>query len=273
MIWLILDHPRFSLLVALILGGLALSGRFSVTAARALFVFAWLVGCWSIYGFEPLRSHHWWSLFACVSFGVVLGLLGVWVRPEAIPLNVGRLVAKKPILVWSRKAPLRTMEFGDSNAMLTFAGPAGESLFRFFDDSELTIEQQGSKLLVSTKIRDKSSKGLVAELFRNEWKVYPTAWDRNYTNDALEVRNADGDVVLQIRLLPDRIQLQGEWWGPDGRGVRIAKCTDSKDGSIGGCLVVMTPQYHPKEPVIQPIFEYPSELHLGEQRKRLDNMP
>jgi hypothetical protein len=33
------------------------------------------------------------------------------------------------------------------------------------------------------------------------------------------------------------------------------------------CIVLMTPAYHPKEPVIEPMFEYPSELHLGELKR------
>ncbi|MEJ0092842.1 MAG: hypothetical protein WDN46_05280 [Methylocella sp.] len=48
---------------------------------------------------------------------------------------------------------------------------------------------------------------------RNEWRVTPPpgTLDRNYTDDALEIRGAGGKIVLQLRVLQDRIQLQGEW--------------------------------------------------------------
>jgi hypothetical protein len=69
-----------------------------------------------------------------------------------------------------------------------------------------TIEKIDGKLLVSTMIRD-SSGSVLAELRRNEWKVAPPpkTWDRNYTDNALEVVNAEGYVVLQIKLLDFQI--------------------------------------------------------------------
>ena len=56
-----------------------------------------------------------------------------------------------------------------------------------------TIEKIDGKLMVSTMIRD-SSGNVLAELRRNEWKVAPPpkTWDRNYTDNALEVVNAEG---------------------------------------------------------------------------------
>jgi len=76
-----------------------------------------------------------------------------------------------------------------------------------------TIEKIDGKLMVSTMVRD-SSGSVLAELRRNEWKVAPPpkTWDRNYTDNALEVVNAEGYVVLQIKLLENIVQLQGSWW-------------------------------------------------------------
>jgi hypothetical protein len=78
-----------------------------------------------------------------------------------------------------------------------------------------TIEKIDRKLMVSTMIRD-SSGSVLAELRRNEWKVAPPpkTWDRNYIDNALEVVNAEGYVILQIKLLEDIVQLQGSWWEP-----------------------------------------------------------
>lgn len=58
---------------------------------------------------------------------------------------------------------------------------------------------------MSLVIRDRSGR-LVAEIVNNEWKVNPqNAWDRNYSADALEVRDPTGDIVLQVKALADRI--------------------------------------------------------------------
>ena len=55
---------------------------------------------------------------------------------------------------------------------------------------------------------------LLIEIIRNEWLVAPPpqTWDRNYSDDALEVRDGSGRIVLQVRSLLDRIQIQGMWW-------------------------------------------------------------
>jgi hypothetical protein len=103
----------------------------------------------------------------------------------------------------------------------------------------------------------------VAELIRNDWKTSPSAWDRNYTDDALEVRNAQGRVVLQVKVIQNTIQLQGEWWDEYGNGTRLVKCVDHQTGKIGGCVVQLGIIDSPDQQ-IKVMFQYPSELHFGE---------
>jgi hypothetical protein len=115
---------------------------------------------------------------------------------------------------------------------------------------------------VSTTIRDSSGE-IEAQLERNEWKVspFPTTWDRNYNDDSLEVIDTQHHpprVVLQVRVLPDRIRLQGEWWDKN-RGIRIVKNPQG-----GGLIMHLWAEHDPDEPHIEPIFKYPSDQHLRE---------
>lgn len=107
---------------------------------------------------------------------------------------------------------------------LKFDNPGLTTAINFFNASKLTLEEVDGRLMVSTQIRDQSG-DVVAELTRNEWKVSapPKTWDRNYNSDSLEVKNAKGQVVLQVTIFPDRIRVLGEWWGKDGMGARITR--------------------------------------------------
>jgi hypothetical protein len=94
---------------------------------------------------------------------------------------------------------------------------------------------------------------MIAEIINNEWKVNPhNAWDRNYTKDALEVRDPSGDIVLQVRVIENRVQLQAILYTSDGNILGFV------DGGFGKGLIVFDRKHK-----IKPIFKYPSELHLG----------
>jgi hypothetical protein len=134
----------------------------------------------------------------------------------------------------------------------------------------LTIEKIDGKLIVSTMIRD-SSGSVLAELRRNEWKVAPPpkTWDRNYADNALEVVNAEGYVVLQVKILENIVQLQGSWWvdlGPPNGKFRlvIREAPPSELQGNFSAQIIMCPPADAACGQIAPIFEYPSDLHLGE---------
>ena len=110
---------------------------------------------------------------------------------------------------------------------------------------------------------------MVVELIHNEWTTAsnPQAWDRNYNDNTLEVKNSAGRIALQVRLLPDRVQLQGEWW--DGaQGYRMV----ASDNPLlpGGFIVLFgnNGSGRPEDPpFVKPLFVYPSKFHLGELAK------
>jgi hypothetical protein len=177
-------------------------------------------------------------------------------RAKASTAQTGVLRSQRTILA-PEQATLPKLEIGDSGAIFVFGGPQGQPLFKFFDDSHLTVELEDDQLKVSTVIRDQTGK-VVAELVKNEWKVNSaTAYDRNYSKDAIEVRDASGDVVMQLRFVSDRVQFQGRFFDKTGRGVTICK-VKGPDGKMGGAMD-FSGQLR-----ITPIFQYPSERHLGE---------
>jgi len=180
------------------------------------------------------------------------------------------------------------LKLGDSNSFLSWQGPQGQSLLSVFEDNGLTIFIEKGRLKLSTQIRDAHGE-LVAEIIDNEWKLRKeNLWDRNYDKNALEVRDAKGDVVLQIVLKEDYVQLAAKMYSRDGAGFGIGSTTftqedisrheegslkivatadgpkEVKIGDVTGVLEVRPPA-HPLDLVIEPIFRYPSELHLGER--------
>jgi hypothetical protein len=77
------------------------------------------------------------------------------------------------------------------------------------------------------------------------------------------VKNEAGRIVLQVRLLADRVQLQGEWLSSDGKGVRLV--TSDVPGHQDGLMVIFGPRVKPTDPpFVKPLFQYPSDLHFGE---------
>jgi hypothetical protein len=185
-------------------------------------------------------------------------------REVAQQTYVGRLQTEPKIILSEGKQVYPKLEFGDSGSILLWAGPQGKPIINFAEDNNLTIELLEDQLLVSTKIRDRNGT-IVAEISRNEWKVNPSkSWDRNYTKNALEVRDPSGDIVLQIRLVEDRVQLQAKMYDSEGTGVAFYK-TRGPEGWAG--TIQKFDSDNPFTGVIQPIFKYPSDLNLGELRQ------
>jgi len=179
------------------------------------------------------------------------------------------------------------LKLGDSNTFLSWQGPQGQALLSVFEDNELVISIEKGRLKLSTQIRDTHGE-LVAEIIGNEWKLREeNLWERNYDKNALEVRDTKGDVVLQVALKGDYVQFAAKMYSRDGAGFGIGSARFTQEGirrceegslkivaaadgpkevKIGDVISVleMRPPCHPLELVIEPIFRYPSELHLGE---------
>jgi hypothetical protein len=140
--------------------------------------------------------------------------------------------------------------------------PAKLDAFRLFDDAGIKVENESGHLLLSTFVRDQQGKWVV-QVDRNHWSVNPDraiCMDKNYTSDSLEVKDGRGHVVLQERLYPDRIQLQGEWFNDRGQGVEFVS---EPNGFVG--LYGMFDRSKPyQEIIIRPLFKYPSSQHWAE---------
>ncbi len=152
------------------------------------------------------------------------------------------------------------LEIGNSGELIEFRGKTSETLFKSLWNIKLVISKKNGDLKLSTEIRSKN--GLVGFIENNEWKVHPTeSFDRNYNKNALEVIDKNREVVLQVRVLEDRIQFQGIFYDNTG----LCTVIIGKEG-FGGVIGSFRPgHYTPfSDQKIEPIFKYPSELHLGE---------
>jgi len=117
----------------------------------------------------------------------------------------------------------------------------------------VNVKRVNNQLLLSTTVRDQAG-NLVVQIVENRWTVSPVktnCWDKNYTQDSLEVKDGRGRVVLQVRVLPHTLQIQGEWPLPGGNHTLVAE----------------NDQYTDLEGIV-PRFRYPSEEHWGERADR-----
>ena len=160
-----------------------------------------------------------------------------------------------------------TVEIGNSGIKLQWSDKVPDFPFtKFVYDAGLRIEEGDDGIEITTPIRDRSGQ-IVAQINKNHWWVapFPECWDKNYSDDSLEVLDKRGHVVFQVRILSDRLQLRGEWRDDLGHGQRIMECSDP-EGRIVGCIKIWTDQEQERkmEQAIPPIFLYPSKEHWGQ---------
>jgi hypothetical protein len=264
----LIESPYTALSVAIVLGALALSGKFNVTATQILLVFAWAV---AIVGLRSTPVPI--MLGSGAMIGGALILLGYWFRPDAIPSYSGVLAPRATLLFSARDAEASSIpkiQFGTSNVIYSAKevgrdSQLGTLLFPALSENQFKIETISGKIKISTQIREGDG-NLIAELVRNEWKVAPPprTWDRNYSDDALEVKDASGAIVLQVRVFPDRIQIQGMWWWDMGPPNGIVRFFIRGNPTVGGQIVIVPIGNKDPLPSIDPMFQYPSDQHLGE---------
>jgi hypothetical protein len=234
------------------LGLIALSGRY-MSAGYVIMALAWVIAA---IGLRELPFPVLASVMAI--FGGAFGLASYYLTPAPKPENIGKI----DVVLDTRKASAaRPLEIGDGGAIFLFGDTKAETALSFLRALNLKLEVIDGKIAVSAELKDQHG-DLVAELVRNEWQVAskPQAWDRNYNSNTLEVKNSTGRIALQVRLLPDRVQLQGEWWS-NGQGFRMVRSPSIP----GGFIVVFGPNQPPeKPPFVVPLFKYPSDTHFGE---------
>ncbi len=163
------------------------------------------------------------------------------------------------------------VEIGDSGSTFVYVGVSDSvDMGAFARNVGLHIERGTHGIEVTTPLLDRSGKKILT-IDKNRWTVIPQPgiWDKNYTENALEVKDSRGDVVFQIRFLPDRIQIAAEWRDQFGHGQEWSKCSLIPGKPPSGCI---SPWGSPEtelqnERVIEPIFLYPSKDHWGEFAK------
>ncbi len=255
------DMPVTALILTLIATGLAMSGKFNVMATQILFFISFIIVAISVRN-QALP----------VLLGVVLTasgsllLLAYWARPDAIPSYLGRFDPKRIAVVSSIRS-VGGIRFGTAGMVFSNGNPQGSSLVSFMDQSHLRVEIIDHKIAVSINIFDPLGK-LVAEVVRNEWKVAPSpaTWDLNYNNEALEILNPSGLIALQVILCNDIASVQGEFYGTNGKGVRLVETNATSQGSTIH-FVPLPNQTGKPAPEIKKIFLYPSSKHLGKLLK------
>lgn len=77
------------------------------------------------------------------------------------------------------------------------------------------------------------------------------------------MKDGAGRVILQVRLLTDRVQLQGIFYDATGKWMYFGESING-DGEGGNILFGGIDTKNTVPPKIEPIFKYPSNRHLGE---------
>jgi hypothetical protein len=157
---------------------------------------------------------------------------------------------------------------GDSGSKFVYAGAEDSvDMGKFARTAGLRIERGENGMEISTPVLDRSGKK-IGSIEKNHWTVVsqPEIWDKNYTDNALEIKDNRGEVVLQIRFLPDRLQIAAEWRDQFGRGQEWAKCGKPPTGCVIPWSDARTESQN--EVAIEPIFQYPSSEHWGEYIKK-----
>lgn len=190
-----------------------------------------------------------------------------WREERAVVLT-GELCSFRSFWGKCYTPPIPIIEIGgDSGSKFVYVGAEDSVDFgKFARNAGLRIERGKNGMEISTPVLDRSGKK-IANIEKNHWTVLapPEIWDKNYTDNALEIKDSRGDVVLQLRYLPDRLEVAAEWRDQFGRGQEWAKCA-APGKPISGCVIPWgNPQTElQNEVVIEPIFKYPSREHLGE---------
>jgi hypothetical protein len=271
--------------VVLITVGASTPGEFVVVricaAIAAVDVFGLTI--WLLYqhGAGPWGWHYIVGAAILAFLAIAIPQIFQWIdfRQDAaarVPKNSGTLVSVPGRIktIFSPGGPIPKIQVGNSGVFIVGPnqqGPIGQLLIPALRASQFKVESVDGKLKVSAQVANYGG-ALMAELIRNEWRVAPPpgTWDRNYSDDALEVKNPEGHIVLQVRLLEDVVQIQGVWpLGPEWKpaGAAYVAIRQNPPGSGSGAQFVFYP-VNPRPtvswPEIQPIFEYPSDQHLGE---------
>jgi hypothetical protein len=114
---------------------------------------------------------------------------------------------------------------------------------------QISVRRVDGEIQLSTTVKDKAG-NLIVKITDNHWEVSSNkadCWDKNYTDNMLEVKNGRDQIVLQVRILPNEVQLQGNW----------------EDRDFQPHILMADGQYDDLKG-IKPIFKYPSGKYWSE---------
>lgn len=105
----LLTSPITALCVAVLIGGLAMTGRFSVPAALGMFGLAWIIAVVGVYRSSPLQSLPWmlrmlWTAFIGSALGIGVFHLGQWVGAKPLTTTAPAKAVVAPFSVSVRFA-------------------------------------------------------------------------------------------------------------------------------------------------------------------------
>jgi hypothetical protein len=190
--------------------------------------------------------NNWQAPIAVISLAVAA--IGVYWHLQDKKLNATSGVISSPIQSASISISVGSAEFH----MLSKDGV----VFDEGGDPLLSIRLLSGKLLVTTRVRDGSG-GVIAEMNDNEWKHGPAIFDRNYTQDALEIRDSTGKVVLQVANLGNTVDVAAIFHCKNGWTYMVGPIAGE------GSAIELRAPGQPLTSEIPPICNYPSDLHFG----------
>jgi hypothetical protein len=253
------DSPTIQILFAVLLAVLPLTiTEIPVMWKCALWVVALVIVFHLVHDSFPGISRLPLTICICLGVGTTAFLvaasynpiMGMWIEEKASALK-GELSPIGDGRDHSHELPI--LQFGPTGGALPpWSGPPDTPMIKAYYDSIL-IKRIDGVLKLTTTVRD-DNKNIIVDVDRNVWTINPdksVSWDHNYTKDSLEVLDGKKRVVFQVKILPNRVQLQQEWqW--------------DKGTPSGG--IFEDGKYSEKEG-IKPAFLYPSREFWGQLNK------
>ena len=173
-------------------------------------------------------------LAVCLFFIIAIFQISVEVkerRDKNKEALTGILEPNKNIIFSSKKGILPIVRIGRSNIFLYTDRKMGRKIFNFLNDIDLSISFKNERIKLTACLRNNKGQ-IIAKIEGNEWKVNPNnIFDRNYAKNALEVKDNDGNIILQVQLVRGIIELQGLFYGSNNSRINASYFNPKSDFS------------------------------------------
>jgi len=206
----LLESPYTALVVAIIIGALALSGKFTVTATHVLLAAAWAVALIGLRG-QPLPV----MIGSAAMIGGGLLLLGYWFVPDAIKID---LSTNEGILIpGDEPTPAKPRCNIPSTAMGVFFGSnvawtvdQAFDIIRIGDQSLFTVSRTDSNLTITRLQIFDDTNEIIATIDADGFWVKNTSRKKRPDPSTLIVYDKRDQRVLFVRFLnPRALYIEG----------------------------------------------------------------